>query len=373
MRANRRKFLATVCRLPASALATALPVRAAQSPSAAPKTSNPAAPPETGLRLLHGFIQPAVQRFHDAAHAMHAAVAHHCAAADAGQNAATQPLLDAWCELALAWSALELLRFGPLVQLNRFERIFFWPDARGVMLRQMQPLLQSAANVPQDLRTHSVALQGLPALETLLVGNAGLATPDAAAHAARCAFARAVTHNLSAMAEELQVAWADNSAYARDFSRPAPENAVYRSENEILTEVLKALSGGLRFEGEVKLRAALGARQDKARARVLPFWRSQLSLLALAESVQALQTWHAAAAFAREPAWLAQSLARELHDSATLLRAQGIQVDHMAQDPEVYQTLRLVVLKLDNARRMVEEDLAPALGVGLGFNALDGD
>jgi len=148
---------------------------------------------------------------------------------------------------------------------------------------------------------------------------------------------------------------------------------VYRNENETLAEVVKALSAGLRFQADVKLRAALGAQQSKARARLLPFWRSGLSLLALAASVQALQAWHALAQFSREPAWLAQSLERELQESAALLQQRHDQAARMAQDPEVYQALRLTVLKLDNARRMVDEHLAPALGVGLGFNALDGD
>jgi len=388
MKSSRRHFLNTVFSLPVTALASTLRVNTARAQTALPAHT----PPEniarprasTGLRLLHGFIQPTVQRFHQAAHTVLARVTHRCNAAAAGHAVAQQPLRDAFRELVLAWSALELLRFGPLVQGNRFERIFFWPDPRGVMLRQLRPLLQSAENVPQDLRTHSVALQGLPALEYLLYGAGGLLaepgkTQDGAqgtvpdTHAARCALALAVARNLTQMAEELQVAWADRGTYARDFSAPGETNAIYRNENETLAEVIKALSAGLRFEGEVKLRAALGAQQDTARTRILPFWRSDLSLSALAASVEALQAWHALAEFSRQPAWLAQGLERELQESTALLRQHHAQAVRMAQDPEVYQALRLAVLKLDNARRMVDENLAPALGVGLGFNALDGD
>jgi len=386
MQSSRRYFLSAVSSLPVTvAMVTFGPntARAKTAPSASSERPTHARA-STGLRLLHGFIQPTVQRFHQAAHTTLAEVTHHCNAAAAGYTVAQQPLRDAFRALVLSWSALELLRFGPLVQGNRFERIFFWPDPRGVMLRQMRPLLQSVANVPQDLRAHSVALQGLPALEYLLYGEGGLlaesgkaqdSAQDKAANtqAARCALALAVARNLTQMAEELQVAWADRGTYARDFSAPAQTNAVYRNENETLVEVIKALSAGLRFGGEVKLRAALGAREDKARARLLPFWRSGLSLSALAASVDALQAWHALAAFSREPAWLAQSLERELQESAALLQQHHAQAAQMAQEPEVYQALRLAVLKLDNARRMVDENLAPALGVGLGFNALDGD
>jgi len=389
MKPSRRHFLNTVSSLPVAAVATTLRVRTTQAQTAASthtgfKKIGSTSVASTGLRLLHGFIQPAVQRFHQAADAMLAEVTHRCNAAAAGHTVAPQALRDAFRELVLAWSALELLRFGPLVQGNRFERIFFWPDPRGVMLRQLRPLLQSVDSAPQDVRAHSVALQGLPALEYLLYGEGGLVaqpakTQDGAQdkvanpQAARCALALAVARNLTQMAEALQAAWADRSAYARDFSAPGETNAIYRSEHEALAEVIKALSAGLRFAGEVKLRAALGAQQNKARARLLPFWRSDLSLLALAACVDALQAWHALAEFSREPAWLAQNLERELQESATLLRQRHAQAARMAQDPEVYQALRLTVLKLDNARRMVDENLAPALGVGLGFNALDGD
>jgi len=334
----------------------------------------------TGLRLLDGFIRPAVQRFVQATHAMQSLLTSTCTGANhTSVRAAINPALHgAFRELVLAWSALELLRFGPLVQDNRFERIFFWPDPRGVMLRQMRPVLQSVKNVPQDVRTHSVALQGLPALEYLLYADAGANAaggvadlqPSLEPDTAKCALALAIARNLAEIAGQLEQAW--NGAYAQDFSAPVEHNAMYRNDKEAVAEIIKALSAGLRFEGEVKLRAALGAQQDKARPRLLPFWRSDLSLLALAEAVQALQVWHARAGFTG-PAWLAENLDRELQESVVLLQQYHRQAVHMAHEQDVYQALYLVVLKLDNARRMVDEDLAPALGVGLGFNALDGD
>jgi len=359
MKAGRRRFLRSASGWPVAVVGSKIFLGEATAQTVS-----------TGTRLLHGFIRPAVQRFVQAADAMHGLLASTCAASN--QLAFNPALQDAWRALVLAWSRLELLRFGPLVQGNRFERIFFWPDPRGVMLRQMRPLLQSAQHVPLDLRSHSVALQGLPALEYLLHADQGLLA-ESEQRTARCALAQSIARNLADIAGQLQRAWNDAHGYARDFGAPAEHNAIYRNDKEVTAEIIKALSAGLRFEGEVKLRAALGAQPDKARPRLLPFWRSDLSLLALAESVQALQDWHALSSFAREPDWLVENLNRELRESAALLRQHHAQAAGMNQDQEVYQTLRLTVLKLDNARRMVDEDLAPALGVGLGFNALDGD
>src|SRR3546814_4200550 len=103
----------------------------------------------------------------------------------------------------------EFLRFGPLVAANRYERIYFWPDPRGITLRQVQGLLGQADGSMPDaagLATQSVALQGLPALEYVLYGKAGLlaaseaqATDSGKANAENktraCAYATAVAGN----------------------------------------------------------------------------------------------------------------------------------------------------------------------------------
>lgn len=115
-----------------------------------------------------------------------------------------------------------------------------------------------------------------------------------------------------------------------------------------------------RFEADVKLRTALTTQQAKARPRILPFWRSGLALFAQAEAVLGLAAFHEAAGFAREPGWLARGLDQELLQSAGILRAREGQELRMGEDADLYRELTLVVLKLDNARRMVDENLAPA-------------
>lgn len=98
-----------------------------------------------------------------------------------------------------------------------------------------------------------------------------------------------------------------------------------------------------------------------------------MALFAIAEAAQGLAGFHEAAKFEPEPDWLARGLNQELRQSAEILQSHQGQVLRMAEDADLYRELTLVVLKLDNARRMVDEDLAAALGVGMGFNALDGD
>ncbi|MCB5363406.1 imelysin family protein [Pusillimonas sp. CC-YST705] len=323
-----------------------------------------------GERLHRFYIAPAVHEFKRSADAMSQALKQMCQDPSSWQ---AQRLETDFRALVAAWSRIAFLRFGPLVQDNRFERVLFWPDPRGVMLRQIRPLLQGTQDL-QDLRTHSVAVQGLPALEYVLFGEPALLAEGAnAGHEAPCAYAQAVAANLAQVADALWQAWQPTGAYAKDFAFPDERNEVYRNEHEVLAEAIKALSTGLRFEADVKLRTALGAQQDKARPKGLPFWRSGMALFAIAEAAQGLAGFHEAAKFEPEPDWLARGLNQELRQSAEILQSHQGQVLRMAEDADLYRELTLVVLKLDNARRMVDEDLAAALGVGMGFNALDGD
>jgi len=77
-----------------------------------------------------------------------------------------------------AWSLVEAIRFGPVAQQQRYDRIFYWPDPKGLGTRQVRKALekqdQSVTDV-NSLASKSVALQGLSALEYLLYGD-GAAT-----------------------------------------------------------------------------------------------------------------------------------------------------------------------------------------------------
>lgn len=324
----------------------------------------------TGERLVKTYITPAMREFQRSAAVMRELLQQSCQGDTPLQ---AERLAEGFRALAAAWSRIAFLRFGPLVADNRFERILFWPDPRGVMLRQIRPLMQGKQPL-EDLRAQSVAVQGLPALEYALYGDQGLLVDKpATGEQGACEYAAAVAADLAQVGDALWQAWKPDGEYAKDFGQPGERNTYYRSEHEVLAEAIKALSAGLRFEGDVKLKTALGAQQDKAKPKTLPFWRSGLSFYAIAQAAQGLADFHQAAGFAPEPDWLARGLDQELRQSADILLEHEGQVQKMGEDPDLYRELTLVVLKLDNARRMVDEDLAGALGVGMGFNALDGD
>ena len=106
--------------------------------AAAPVAAQTQLPADLGERLARDYARPAVGKMVDAADALNGALGGWCAKPDA---AGATRVGDAFANLALAWSGVEILRFGPLVQANRFERLAFWPDTRGVMPKQVQQLI----------------------------------------------------------------------------------------------------------------------------------------------------------------------------------------------------------------------------------------
>jgi predicted lipoprotein len=127
--------------------------------------------PDLGARVASTYIRPAVEEFSASTTELAAAMEALCATPG---MPALYEARDGFAETVAAWGRLSILRFGPLVAENRFERVFFWPDPRGVTLRQVQELLaeeDANALTVEGLEEKSVALQGLPALEFVLHGG----------------------------------------------------------------------------------------------------------------------------------------------------------------------------------------------------------
>jgi len=342
-------------------------------------------PADLGDRLVTGYIMPATRHFADAAAQLEARLQTWCARPDAADRDAIARDFGA---LAESWAGIEFLRFGPLVAANRFERIFFWPDARGVMVRQVQAVLTQPdiATNAQTLATRSVAVQGLPALEYVLYREGGLLTaPQSDASAAgfatgfaiACAYAQATAHNLAGRGAELADTWRGHDGAV--FATPDPGNPVYRSQREVANEAVKAISTNLQFLRDVKLAPALGDAPDQAtaatRARRAPFWRSGLTTRTLRAQVEGLQAFYQAGGwrYATSEAWIDENLTQELARARNMLAGLPAPISELLRDADHHRELHLVALQLGNVKHIVDENMAPAFGVTIGFNALDGD
>ncbi|GAA5234593.1 imelysin family protein [Verticiella sediminum] len=330
-----------------------------------------------GERAIAGYIAPAMQRYAEAAPAMGDALSAYC------RGEADRERLDAaFGALAQSWARIEFLRFGPLVEANRYERSFFWPDPRGVTQRQVQAALarqDPALVAPGGLAAASVAVQGIPALELVLYLESGGLASQAPADADdyRCRYGQALTTALAGIGRELAAAWSPGGQVHEEFAHPGPDANLYRDDTEVIAELLKAVSGGLHFARDAKLVPALGATADTARPTRAPLARSGMALPAMAAGVRGAGELFAAAGLAPRfedvQRWMAASVPQQAARIADALQTVEPPWAAALADAGTRSRLAAAAADLQSLKTMLEGPVAEALGVKVGFNALDGD
>lgn len=288
-------------------------------------------------------------------------------------------------ELVLAWSRVELVRFGSAREQNRYERLFFWPDPRGRGLQQIQEIIAtedaSAASVA-TLREKSVAVQGLFALEFILYGTGSevLTEPADPARSFRCRFGAAIAGAIAQTAEEILEGWTKPDGYAALMNDAGPENPVYRSHGEAVQELIKAAREQLQLARDLKLAHAIEDTPAKAQPKRAPFWRSDLTLASIRANIAAVEALvgpdGVGAVLPRDEPWIANELAFELREvDRTLVRVgeRGERWEVLVADDESHADLTYALIPLAAAIALLEGGYPAALGLITGFNSLDGD
>lgn len=288
---------------------------------------------------------------------------------------------DQFRSAVIAFSRIEFVRMGPLGKFDRLERLLFWPDRKGIALRQVQTALADkdpTAATPETLQGKSVAMQGLAALEFLLFGT-GSDDLTSAAGDYRCAYARSAATLIDGLAQTIDAEWHDTSpegASAHMLS-PQPTFDDYRTTTEVLEKLAATLVHGTETMRDQRLTPILGASGDKPKPRSALFWRSNMTVPALAANFAGLHDFFLAArypeAIGKTNDWVAKGAIFEFENAA---RAAALVVDPMEKavtDPEQVQALKYMVVITGSLDHLLGENLAAALGLSFGFSALDGD
>ncbi|MEM8915523.1 MAG: imelysin family protein [Pseudomonadota bacterium] len=284
---------------------------------------------------------------------------------------------DGFSDALAAWSSVEFFRFGPMAVENRFERTLFWPDPKGIGLKQIQRLLaeeDQTATTSESLAGKSVAVQGMGALEFVLFGTGSedLATGGSPF---RCDYGRAIAGNLDTIAQELASDWAADLPILT----PGPENAAYRNADESLLEIVQTLSTGFEVVGQYKLRPVLGETIEKVRPRRAVFRRSEMTQRVLQGNIAGLQSLLNAADFAsllgaldRDPRILG-SVEFEIANAEQTLDGITDPIQQVVETEEGWGKLNLLAITMSSVNRTIGERLSAELGLVLGFNSFDGD
>ncbi|MEO0636127.1 MAG: imelysin family protein [Pseudomonadota bacterium] len=331
---------------------------------------------EAAQASINGYIRPMFGQFGEASKATSVALESLCSAPSEDHlNQARAQFAD----LVSAWSRIEFLRFGPLAQNNRFERLHFWPDRRGRALRQVQAALATtdpSVTATPSIAGKSVAVQGLGALEYLLfgAGSDDLARQESE-H--RCAFAHAVGGNVADIAAELRAEWNDADGFVATLIDFGPENASFRNAREVAVQMFATVVDGLAWVSDVKLRPALGEAKADAKPKRAIFWRSGQTFRSIQGNLDGLEAYLIATRLLdllpEDQSRFAQSIRFEFANAKRTL--EGIEtapLQAFAADP-ARGKLSYLLIVADSLGMLMEGRVGPTLGIEAGFSVLDGD
>jgi len=292
-------------------------------------------------------------------------------------------VLDAFRTAALDWARIEMIRFGPASQNNRLQRIAFWPDPRGVVRRQAGRALTSADETlatPGAIAAQSAAVQGLPALEIVLYADPAIVA-DKAAY--RCRLASAIAGNVANLAQEIADGWRKADGWRQRMLAPGPENPAYRSDAEAVSELVRSLLTGLQIVRDQEILPRLKAVEASRTVAALPFVRSDLSKDYLLAGIGSLRALQEALRLDEVAARLGESEPDKNWMKAWIASAQDVLVrDAAAFEPlstaapegrADIKALRQAAFFSNGLRQIIGRELAPAAGLLIGFNELDGD
>lgn len=261
-----------------------------------------------------------------------------------------------------AWAEIGFLHFGPAEDEGRTLAITFWPDPKALGAKAQRALLRGdpADLEPARFAQQSVAARGLSGLERLLYS----AEPPGAD---LCPLIRATATDLARLAREIDTGWQDDSGFASLLlTAGAPENTRYLSPEEARQALFTQLMAGLEFVSDQRLGRPLGTTE-----RPRPEWaENRLSARSQRNVALSLQGMRR----------LAAALTPEASDTLTAFD-RAIALAGQLDDPDFAAVAtpegRLKLEILQNAVRAIRAaamaEMAPALGVGIGFNAQDGD
>jgi uncharacterized protein len=337
--------------------------------------TTPKTPRDVLAAAVTDFIQPGYRTFWNKAEAMGSAITPLC---KTPSPRGLEVAREAFADLVTAWSEIEIIRFGPVIEENRMERILFFPDRRGIGLKQIQQVLaekDETATTPERLADKSVALQGLTTLEYLLhgTGSEDLAAGDEF----RCDFAASVAARIYATSGEIVEAWDDPDGIAARLSDPEPENPDFRDEREGLQAVLGVFVNSSELVADTRLKPFLGETTDKARPKRALFWRSGLTGASIDADMKGLGDFYDASGMIslapEDIERYGKSAMFELDNARKTIASMEKPLPEAAADPKTHDAVNYIRLVLLSVRDTFSGRIAGGLGLSAGFSSLDGD
>lgn len=323
------------------------------------------------------FIRPAFSQLAEETGSLEQNVAALC---DTPSPDALERARNQFRSSVVAYSRAEFIRIGPLGTGDRLERLLFWPDRKGIALRQVQGALaeeDATAADPATLAGKSVAMQGLGALEYLLFGTGSDELAAGAPY--RCSYAHASSVLIRDLAATISTEWQDETpqGIAAHLLDPQPGADDYRTTTEVIEKLAATLIHGTEAIRDQRINPILGTAQGSPKPRSALFWRSGMTVPALAANFAGLHDFFVAAKFPEAIGsandWITNGALFEFQNAARAAERIVDPLEQAVADPRQLQGLKYMVVITGSLDTLLGQNLAAALGLSVGFSTLDGD
>ncbi|GLR50038.1 hypothetical protein KYK30_02440 [Shinella yambaruensis] len=356
-------------------LAAALPAPAQEGEAPVPPALTDESVVGIMTRAVDEVIRPGYRSFQASAGTLAETTAAFCKAPSEGGRKTVD---DAFRQAVADWGRIEIVRIGPVIDDNRFERILFYPDRKSTGLKQVQALLQKADEADTDaaaMAGKSVAIQGFGALEFALYGTGAetlMATPDSF----RCRYAAAVARHIETTAGQLVAAWDAPDGVQRDWKHPGPQNPVFRTGKEAITALLGILVHGAEAVRDQRIETFY-RNGGTARPKSAVFWRSGNTWTSINANIEGLQTLFDTSGMADliDPNFV--SIAGNVDFVLKALRRVAPTIDpdieKAVSTPEEQQKIAFLLVNTRDLILRLNTEYGGAIGLGAGFSFADGD
>ena len=325
---------------------------------------------------LNQYILPGYERLEKSASNSEDAVKVLCNSSSSANLAAAQ---TAFSQTARAWAGMEWFRVGPVIAENRVELMLFYPDRKGIGLRQVQAALasrdSSTTNV-NGLKKKSVAMQGLGALEFLLFGT-GYESLAEAGDSYRCAYAQAVAENLHSISRSLHEGWRGDSKVSRQWLQPSETNPLFADEKGAISRLIGEMIHGLEAVKDVRIGAFLREKPRRDRPKSALFWRSANTMPMIAENLTGLKRLFDASGIEgvlpKEFASLGDTVRFEFDQAIKTAQSFEEPVKLVLKEPKTRKRLAYLKLATGYIIARLDGEFLAATGLNIGFSFGDGD
>ena len=285
----------------------------------------------------------------------------------------------AFKDTALAWSKVEWFRTGPVMRENRIERMFYFPDRKGLGLKQIQAALsaedKSAASA-ETLANKSVAMQGLGASEFLLFGT-GSETLATKQIGYRCTYVLASANTMAKIAEELETGWSDKSDASVFWQKPAVNNPFFRTNAEALNLMIGTLVHGLDAIRDMRLGNFIGKTPDADKPKMAAFWRSEITFASIAANLEGLQSFYETSqiqsVLPKGNDGLLRTIAFDFAQAIKAAKSLDQPAANVVADPDLRKKAAYLQLTVQTLIDHFNTEFAVAAGLDTGFSFGDGD